>query len=134
MVAVDTEGRVVLVRQWRHATGGALWEIPAGTREPDEDPAVTARRELREETGYSARGWRELGHGAVSPGYSNEVVWFFAATDLTDGEAAPDSDELLDVGVFSAAEVARLAKAGAVDLKTLAGLALAGFRLDGADG
>ncbi len=68
VVATDADARVVLVRQWRHATGRALWELPAGTREPGEDPAATARRELTEETGYGAREWRELGHGPVSPG------------------------------------------------------------------
>ena len=134
IVATDTDGRVVLVRQWRHATGHALWEVPAGTREPREQPADTARRELSEETGYSAREWRPLGHGAVSPGYSNEEIWFFAASGLTEGATAPDVDESLDVKLFTRGEVSRLAVDGDVDLKTLAGLALAGFRLDPTDG
>jgi ADP-ribose pyrophosphatase len=74
VVATAADERVVLVRQWRHATGRALWELPAGTREPGEDPAATAARELTEETGYAAAEWRELGHGPVSPGYSSEEI------------------------------------------------------------
>lgn len=133
VVATDGDGRVVLVRQWRHAVGRALWEIPAGTREPDEPPADTARRELAEETGYSAGDWRELGHGPVSPGYSSEEIWFFAATGLSPGTTAPDADEVLDVGRFSVAELADLARRGEVDLKTLAGLALGGVMLGTTD-
>jgi ADP-ribose pyrophosphatase len=130
IAAIDDRGRVVLVRQWRHAAGRALWELPAGTREPDEDPATTARRELTEETGYGAAEWREMGHGPVSPGYSSEEIWFFEARGLTGGESAPDPDELLDVELFDAAQLTGLARRGEVDLKTLAGLALAGIALD----
>lgn len=134
VVATATDGRVVLVRQWRHAMRRALWEVPAGTREPGEDVDETARRELLEETGYTAARWRELGHGAVSPGYSSEEIWFYLAGELTGGASTPDADELLDVQLFSAAEIARMAGAGEVDLKTLSGLALAGVRLDRVDG
>lgn len=130
VVATDEQERVVLVRQWRHATGRALWELPAGTRERGEEPAATARRELTEETGYGASEWRELGHGPVSPGYSSEEIWFFAARGLTAGDSAPDVDELLDVELFDAAQLADLARRGEVDLKTLAGLALAGVALE----
>jgi ADP-ribose pyrophosphatase len=134
VVATAGDGRVVLVRQWRHALRRALWEVPAGTREPGEDPAQTARRELAEETGYTAARWRELGHAAVSPGYTSEEIWFYLAGGLTGGTSAPDEDELLDVELFSTDDVARMAEAGDVDLKTLSGLALAGIRLDHADG
>lgn len=134
IVATTDDRRIVLVRQWRHATGRALWELPAGTREPDELPADTARRELTEETGYRALDWRELGHGPVSPGYSSEEIWFFAAGGLSAGTSSPDADELLDVGVFDLVELARMAHTGEVDLKTLAGLALSGVQLDGHDG
>ena len=134
VVAVANDDRVVLVRQWRHAVGRALWELPAGTREKDEDPAATARRELSEETGYRAEVWRELGHGPVTPGYSGEEIWFFAAHGLIAGASSPDVDELLDVELFDAHQLAGLAREGEVDLKTLAGLALAGVALDAADG
>jgi ADP-ribose pyrophosphatase len=133
VVATADDGRVVLVRQWRHAVGRALWELPAGTREKHEDPARTAARELTEETGYTAAQWRELGHGPVSPGYSSEEIWFFAAGGLTAGASTPDADELLDVELFGEAQLAGLARHGEVDLKTLAGLALAGMRLASSD-
>jgi ADP-ribose pyrophosphatase len=132
VVATAEDDRVVLVRQWRHAVGRALWELPAGTREPGEEPAATARRELTEETGYAATDWLELGHGPVSPGYSSEEIWFFLARGLTPGTSSPDADELLDVGLFDASQLAVLAHDGDVDLKTLAGLALAGVILDAA--
>jgi 8-oxo-dGTP pyrophosphatase MutT (NUDIX family) len=134
VVPTADDGRVVLVRQWRHAVGRALWELPAGTRETDEPPDATARRELVEETGYEASRWGDLGHGPVSPGYSSEEIWFFSAAGLTAGTSTPDADELLDVGLFDATELADLARRGELDLKTLAGLALAGVRLGEADG
>ena len=134
VVATDDQDRVVLVRQWRHATGRALWELPAGTREPGEEPAATARRELTEETGYGATEWRELGHGPVSPGYSSEEIWFYEARGLSAGDSAPDVDELLDVELFDAPRLGDLARRGELDLKTLAGLALAGVALDHAHG
>jgi ADP-ribose pyrophosphatase len=127
VVATVPGGGVLLVRQWRHAVGGALWEIPAGTRDPGEDPAVTARRELEEETGYTAARWRSLGEAFVSPGYSRELLSFFRAEGLTEGTAATDPDELLDVHLFDPVEVVGLVREALTDCKTLAGLALAGL-------
>jgi ADP-ribose pyrophosphatase len=126
VVPVAPDGRIVLVRQWRHAMERALWEIPAGTRDEDEEPSRTARRELEEETGYTARSWHSLGEACVSPGYSREMLWFYLATDLTEGETSTDPDEKLDVRLFEPGEILRLVTAGATDMKTLAGLALAG--------
>jgi ADP-ribose pyrophosphatase len=130
VVAVTGDGRIVLVRQWRHAVGGALWELPAGTRDPGEDPAVTAVRELREETGYAARRWASLGEAYVSPGYSGELLSFYLAEDLTVGEASAAVDEILDVRLYQPAEVTALLRQGMTDCKTIGGLALAG-RLPG---
>lgn len=126
IVPIAPDGRVVLVRQWRHAVERALWEVPAGTRDEEEEPAVTARRELEEETGYIAASWRSLGQAGVSPGYSRELLWFFLAEGLTEGVTATDPDETIDVRLFTPEEVLHLVTAGATDLKTLAGLALAG--------
>jgi ADP-ribose pyrophosphatase len=127
IVAVAPDRRVVLVRQWRHAVEGAIWEIPAGTRDQDEPPEVTAPRELAEETGYRAARWSHLGEACVSPGYSRELIWFFLAEDLRGGETSTDADERLDVGLFGAADIAGLVRSGQVDCKTLAGLAMAGL-------
>lgn len=127
VVAMAADLRVVLVRQWRHPAGRPLWELPAGTCNAGEDAAQTAQRELTEETGYTATSWRELGRAAVSPGYSTEEMLFFAASGLTPGEVSPDADEQIEVQLFSAGEVAQLVRRAEVDLKTLAGLALAGI-------
>ena len=131
IVAADAGGRAVLVRQWRHPVGRALWEIPAGTRDRDEPPQQTAQRELEEETGLRAASWRTLGAWPLVPGYSTEVMHFFLAADLTaaEGGAHTDSDERIEVGRFLPAELKDLVGAGDVDVKTVAGLALAGWDL-----
>lgn len=130
IVALDAEGRAVLVRQWRHPARRALWEIPAGTRDRPEEPEAAARRELEEETGYRAARWQPLGGGFLCPGYSTEDMRFFLAQDLTPGTASLDHDERLEVAHFRSEEVKRLAARGDVDVKTTAGLALAGWRMD----
>ncbi len=126
IVPVLPDGRIALVRQWRHAVERALWEIPAGTRDEGEEPFVTARRELEEETGYTAGSWKPLGEACVSPGYSRELIYFYLATDLTEGQTSTDPDENLDARLFEPSEILDLVRDGATDLKTLAGLALAG--------
>jgi ADP-ribose pyrophosphatase len=133
IVAVDDADRVVLVRQWRHAVGRALWELPAGTRDPGEPPAHTAERELAEETGLRATSLRALIAAPLTPGYSTEVMHFFLATGLTDGPTDRDIDERMDVAHLSHEAVADLIRAGDVDVKTIAGLGLAGWstRIDG---
>jgi ADP-ribose pyrophosphatase len=127
IVAIDEGGRVVLVRQWRHAVGRALWELPAGTRDADEAPAHTAERELAEETGLRATRIAPLASAPLTPGYSTEVMHFFLATGLTDGPTNRDVDERMDVERFDRHGVAALVREGEVDVKTLAGLALAGW-------
>ena len=127
VVATDGEGRVLLVRQWRHAIGKALWEIPAGTLDRGEDPEAAARRELSEETGYTAQLWERIGSGPAAPGYSAEILHLFSARKLTPGEAHTDPDEHVVAQLFTAAETTRLIDGDGVDLKTIAGLALAGF-------
>ena len=129
IVPVDQAGKYVLVRQWRHPIGGALWELPAGTLDPGEEPMACAERELGEETGYQASTWVSLGQGHVAPGYSTEMIFLFKASGLRPGPVHPDEDEILDVEAFDADQVRQLIAAKEVDLKTIAGLALAGLKI-----
>ncbi|TMF15275.1 MAG: NUDIX hydrolase [Chloroflexi bacterium] len=130
IVALDGSGRVALVRQWRHAIGRAVWELPAGTRDrAGEAPEETARRELLEEVGVTAATWTRLGAWPLAPGYSSEVMHFFLATEFTATLAEPDPDERLEAGWFDRTAAADLATDNGMDVKTLAGLALVGWDL-----
>lgn len=127
IVAIDEHSRVVLVRQWRHAAGRALWELPAGTMDPGEAPLVTAERELAEETGLRTAAIVPLVAAPLTPGYSTEVMHFFLAMDLTEGPTDRDVDERMDVARFDRVGIAALLAEGALDVKTIAGLGLAGW-------
>jgi len=125
IIALDGEGRVLLVRQHRHATGRALLELPAGTLERDEDPEACARRELEEETGFRAGRLGRLGGFFVAPGYCTEYIRAYLATDLQPGRAGGDDDEDIQVLLLPLAEVLRLAETGELeDAKSLATLLL----------
>lgn len=93
IAAVDVHGYVTLVRQYRHAVGQWLLELPAGTLEPGEEPLQTAMRELREEAGLVADRWDQLGTFFSSPGFLREAMHAFLARDLESVEAEPESDE-----------------------------------------
>ena len=97
ILALDDEDRVALVRQYRYAFSRVLTEIPAGKREPGEEPFLTARRELQEEVGATAREWQSLGEVIASPGCYDEVLYLYLARDLTFGAQHPDEDEFLNV-------------------------------------
>jgi ADP-ribose pyrophosphatase len=88
--------RIAMVRQWRHATGEALLEIPAGTLEPDEPPAETARRELAEEVGLAAAHWEAGPTFFTAPGFCTELMHLYVATELTDAPLEPDEDEAIE--------------------------------------
>jgi ADP-ribose pyrophosphatase len=97
IIALDGEGEVALVRQYRHAIKRYLLELPAGGLEPGEEPLATAQRELREEVGLDAAIWTSLGYFFSSPGFANEILHVFLAEDLRPGHADPDEDEDLVV-------------------------------------
>jgi 8-oxo-dGTP pyrophosphatase MutT (NUDIX family) len=97
VVAIDEEDRVVLVGQFRYALDRYSWEISEGGVPYDEDPLEGARRELREETGITAATWREIGRFDLSNSITDETGVLYLATGLTDGDAAPDGTEALDV-------------------------------------
>jgi ADP-ribose diphosphatase len=117
------DGRVVLVRQYRHAAGRALWELVAGTLEPGEKPLQAARRELREETGYLARRMTPVLDFFSSPGFLTERMYLVEAHGLTRSRPCPDTDEHITVGRFTLRQIAALLRRNTFrDAKTLVGL------------
>lgn len=122
-VAVDAARRVCLLRQYRHAAGGYVWELPAGRLEPGEPPQETARRELVEEAGIAAREWRSLGVSLSSPGVFTERIHLFLATGLAPAPAALEAAEVLEVHWLPLDEaLARCLDGRIEDSKTCMGL------------
>ncbi|MCC7085566.1 MAG: NUDIX hydrolase [Pirellulales bacterium] len=116
---------VCLIRNYRMAVGETLLELPAGTLEPDEDPAATARRELIEETGHRADRIEKLCEFYMSPGVLNEKMYLFVATGLHAGKTALEVGEEIEAVVVSWDEAMRLVVAGEIrDAKSLVGLLL----------
>ncbi|MDR3349280.1 MAG: NUDIX hydrolase [Acidaminococcales bacterium] len=125
VAAVLPDGRIVLVRQYRYPVGRVLYELPAGKLDAGEDPLGCARRELAEETGFTAGKWRKLSSIVTAPGFCDEVIHIFRADDLAAGRQRPDEDEFVETVFLSTAEIGNLVKTGAIcDAKTLAGLFL----------
>ena len=122
--------RILLVRQYRHVVGRWLWELPAGTLEPDESLHAAALRECHEEVGKIAGHAQKLQSYFPSPGFCDEEMHFFLLTDLHDrapGEPAPhqDPDEILNVQEFSLTDVREMVRAGEIaDMKTAVGIML----------
>jgi ADP-ribose pyrophosphatase len=117
------DGRVCLVENYRVAVGQTLLELPAGTREPGEDPAETARRELAEETGYRAGRIEQLAAFYMSPGVLDERMFLYLATDLTSGPMAPDVGEEIRPVLVSWPDAVTMIRDGRIqDAKTLVGL------------
>lgn len=122
MMAVDEKKRVLLVRQYRLPAEKYLWELPAGRLDPGEKPLQAAKRELAEETGYRARTWKKLSSFFVSPGFVQERMTIYLATDLTAGTATPMDDERIEARWFTSQELAALIAKGKIeDAKTMVG-------------
>jgi ADP-ribose pyrophosphatase len=124
--------RLAMVRQWRHATGQSLLEIPAGTLEPDEPPEATARRELAEEAGLAAATWEPGPRFYTAPGFCDELMHLFLATGL--GPAADehghDEDEELSLEWLELADALAAVDDGRImDAKTIAGVGWLARRL-----
>jgi len=123
VVAIDVEERVCLLRQYRHAAGGWIWELPAGKLEPNEPPLETARRELIEEAGVSAHDWASLGVYLSSPGVFTEVLHLFLATGLEAATSHPEASEVFEVHWKPFSEACKWAFNGTIqDGKTTLGL------------
>jgi 8-oxo-dGTP pyrophosphatase MutT (NUDIX family) len=122
-VALDSEQRVCLLRQYRYVADGWLWELPAGKLEPDEPPLVTAQRELAEEAGLNARHWRSLGTALSSPGVFTERLHLFLATGLAPTATAHEASELIEVHWIALAQACDWALDGTLaDCKTALGV------------
>jgi len=126
VLAVEERGReprVLLARQYRHAAGGPLWELPAGRIDPGESAMAGAKRELREETGITARDWRHAFTFYSSPGFLDETMAIYLARGLTRGAAQPEEDELIAKRFFPLSRAVGMVTSGAIrDGKTIAAL------------
>jgi len=124
VLAVDesrSTPRVLLERQYRHAAKGYLWELPAGRIDPGEKALPAAKRELLEETGYTAKNWRRILHFYASPGFVAETMSVFLATGLTAGPAHPEADEVIHKRLVPLATAVRMVLRGTIrDAKTIA--------------
>jgi len=126
------ESKVLLLRQYRHALKGYIWEIPAGTLDPQESVINCAKRELIEETGYSADHWQKLGEITPVPGYSDERIHIFLASGLQPSRQHLDKDEIINVHEIEYHEALEMIKRGKIqDAKSITGLFLAFDRLRG---
>lgn len=130
IVALDDNGRLLLVRQWRIPAGRALLEIPAGTLDVHdgvpEDPDLTALRELEEETGHRAATWRRLASFWTAPGFASELMHLYLATGISgaDGDRLqPDEDERLELSHVTVEEAVALVESGGIaDAKSMLGI------------
>jgi ADP-ribose pyrophosphatase len=130
-VAVDAKGkairksepRILLERQYRHAAQSMMWELPAGRIDDGETAFTAAKRELLEETGYTARQWKRIMHFYVSPGFLDETMTIYLAQGLKPGTAQPEPDEKIAIKFFSLSEAKKMAISGRIrDAKTISGI------------
>jgi ADP-ribose pyrophosphatase len=128
VAAVLPDGGIVFVRQYRYPVGRVLYELPAGKLDAGEDPLDCAKRELAEETGFTAEKWRKLSSVVTAPGFCDEVIHIYRADELSAGRPRTDEDEFVETVFLAPAEIRNLAENGGIcDAKTLAGLFLCGL-------
>jgi ADP-ribose pyrophosphatase len=126
---------IVVERQYRHAAGRFLWELPAGKLEPGEDPLLGAQRELAEETGYRAKKWKPLVEYYASPGFVSESMKVFVAEGLTAGDTNMDEDEQIAFRLVKLSEILKMIENGAIlDGKTLSAVLLYARKMAGKHG
>jgi ADP-ribose pyrophosphatase len=127
VVPLCSDGRIVLVRQYRHAVSKVLLEIPAGKLDKNEDPQLCAIRELEEETGYLSNTIRKLATVYTTPGFTNEIIYLYTAEKLAVTKQKTDEDEFIDIEHYTPGELRKMIRRGEIeDAKTLLGLSLAG--------
>ncbi len=130
VLAVDDTGNpddpeIILIRQYRHAAGQFLLELPAGRIDAGEAPLAAAKREMTEETGFRARRWKLLTKYFASPGFLGEWMQIYLARDLREGQATPEDDEQIEIVRMPLSQAMELVRANKIhDGKTLIGLSL----------
>lgn len=130
MVALDDEGQVLLVRQYRIAAGKIMLEVPAGTLDPNETPEACAIREMQEETGYKPNKVESLGGVYTAPGYTTEFIHLFLVTDLHESVLDMDTDEFIEVERLPLKEAVERIERGEInDGKTVSGILRVARRL-----
>jgi len=130
IVAMKDDSNLIMIEQYRHALGETIWEVPAGTLHKNEDPLDCARRELEEETGFTASSWDKLGVITPLPAYSDETIHVYLASDLSPSQQNLDDDEILQVRETSLPAAIDMIKKGKIkDGKTISSLFLAAIRL-----
>ncbi len=123
VVPLKEDGTVILIKQFRHAAGGFIYEIPAGKLHPGEDPKACAARELEEEIGYRTGSLELLSSIFTAPGFTDEVIHIFKATAMTKGRQHLDRDEVLEVVEMPLQEAMAMIRVGTIrDAKTMVGL------------
>ncbi len=119
----QSEPRILLERQYRHAAQSMMWELPAGRIDEGETPLAAGKRELIEETGYRAKKWKQILFFYVSPGFLDETMTIYLAEDLTLGEAEPEADERIEAKFFTLSKAKKMALEGTIrDAKTISGI------------
>jgi len=126
IVPLHADGTVTLIRQYRHAAGGMIWEVPAGKLDPGEDPAECAKRELEEETGVSCGTVRHLTSILTTPGFTDERIHLYVGTDLGEVPTRLEPDEVIERHRVPGAEALAMIRRGEItDAKSIIALMLA---------
>ena len=134
IVPLLSDDQVVMIKQYRHSLRKYLWEIPAGTLNPGEDFLQCARRELKEEAGYQADHFEKLTEILPAPGYSDEVIEIFLASDLRPAPQSLDQDEVLEVALLPLDKTLAMIRDGRIqDAMSIIGLFLVSMRFHGGD-
>lgn len=121
VIVKTNDGKLIMERQYRYPIDKILWEIPAGKIDLNEKPFDCARRELEEETGFTAENWKEIGYIYTTPGFSDEKIYLYFASELSKGKTNLDEDEFVEIKYFTLSEAEKMIIENEInDSKTIA--------------